>query len=137
MNLYFGRDPNAPNAGLPDIYYAAINRRGKTLVDAVPVVELNAPNAVDAAPSLRRDGLEIFFWSNREGNPDLFTSTRESILDPWSMPIRLDAPLSTAANDSQPKISWDARTLLFNSTREPTLGGIDIWTSTRTKIGRE
>lgn len=137
VNLYFNRGVGLPNAALPDIYCAAVSRKGKTLIDAVPVDELNVPGVTDSAVSLRRDGLEIFFFSTRGGNADLYTSTRESVLDPWSTPVKLDSPLSSSATDQQPRLSWDATTLLFASNRTPTTGGQDIYISTRYKIGRE
>lgn len=89
-----------------------------TFGHAQPVSELNAAGANDAAVSIRRDGLEIFFWSTRLGGLDLFTSTRQSVVDPWSDPARLEAPLSTAANDVTPSLSFDGRTLIFGSSRD-------------------
>ena len=46
------------------------------------------------------------------------TSTRQSVVDPWSDPARLEAPLSTAASDVAPSLSFDGRTLIFGSSRD-------------------
>jgi WD40 repeat protein len=128
-NLYFNRGVLA--AGQGDIYYASITRDGETLGDSVAVTELNS-SANDAAVSIRHDGKEIFFWSNRSGTQDLWTSTRQSQHDPWSPPTKLEAPISTASNELTPSLSFDGRTLIFSSNRTPTTGGNDLWMTTRT-----
>ena len=135
VNFYFNRGQlMGQNA---DIYCAAITRQGETLGDAQPVSELNAAGANDAAVSIRRDGLEIFFWSTRRlGGLDLFTSTRQSVVDSWSDPARLEAPLSTAANDVAPSLSFDGRTLIFGSSRDSANNTNDLYFATRT-IGWE
>jgi len=138
-NFYFVR---GPNSSAIDIYVAAITADGETLGPAVPIAELNDPNPAitDGHPSLRVDGREVFFYSNRAGSlgaSDLWRSMRRSVHDPWSPPENLGAPLSTAANDIQPSLSYDGRTLIFTSTRAGGLGGSDIWMSTRTSSGKE
>lgn len=136
-NLYFSHGPNSVAL---DIYVAPVNADGETLGPAVPVTELNDPNpaVTDAHPSVRVDGREIYFYSNRSGGlgaSDLFRSTRRSVHEPWSAPENLGPPLSTAANDIQPTLSYSGRTLVFASNRPGGLGGTDIWMSTRTPSG--
>ena len=65
--LYFARGDQP--SGNSDIYVATVNRTGEVLQPAVPVAELNsqsspstAANGNDAAPTIRIDGREIFFW---------------------------------------------------------------------------
>ena len=88
-------------------------------------------------PSIRHDGLEIFFHSLRPGsttnNLDLWVATRESVFDPWSEPINLGSPLNSDLVDVQAYISSDRETLFFASARLGTLGSADIYMSTRTK----
>ena len=120
-----------------DIYVAAITRDGETRGLAVVVSELYDANANDAAASVRTDGREIFFGSTRvtgAGGLDLWTSTRRSVHDAWSTPENL-ASLNSAASDQQPSLSSDGRTLLFASDRSGSIGGTDIWRSTRTSSG--
>ena len=136
-NLYFVRGPNSVAL---DIYVAPINTDGEARGPAVLVTELSNqdPAITDAHPSLRADGREIYFHSNRAGSlgaSDLWRSTRRSVHDPWSTPENLGAPLSSTANDVHPSLSHDARTLIFASTRAGGLGGSDIWMSTRTSSG--
>src|SRR5689334_7810445 len=76
-NLYFNRGVLA--LGQADIYYAPVTRDGQTRGPAVLVTELSDPTANDAAPSVRADGREMFFWSTRTGGlggQDLWVSIR-------------------------------------------------------------
>jgi hypothetical protein len=132
-NFYFNR---GPSQGAQDIYVASITRDGETRGSAELVSELSDPAANDAAASLRTDGREIFFGSTRllgAGGLDIWFSTRRSVHDDWSPPEPL-AALNSAANDQQPSLSSDGRTLLFASDRSG-IGGTDIWMSTRTPSG--
>ena len=135
-NLYFHRG-NGPTFGV-DLYVASIRRNGEIINAAELVPELSVEGANDAAPSLRRDGRVIYFWSfgpTRLGiSPlsDLWFSTREHVRAPWSSPRPVGAPISTPAGGTiQPSVSKDGRTLLYISTRPGGLGGQDIWMSTR------
>lgn len=127
-NFYFNR---GPSQAAQDIYAAAITRDGETRGPATLVSELSDATANDAAASLRTDGREIFFGSSRSGGIlDLWSSTRLSVHDPWSPPENV-VLLNSAANDQQPSLSSDGRTLLFASDRSGSIGGTDIWMSTR------
>lgn len=138
-NLYFNR---APAGGTHDIYYAGITRDGETRGPATLISELSYPGANDQGSTLRTDGREIFFFSNRpnavggSGN-DLWTSTRQSVHDPWSTPRNPGSPLNSAASEQQPGLSSDGRTLVFASSRSGSggFGGTDIYFSTRTPSG--
>jgi WD40 repeat protein len=133
-NFYFNR---GPSQAAQDIYVGAITQDGETRGPAVLVAELYDPAANDAAASLRTDGREIFFGSTRihgAGALDIWFSTRRSVHEPWSLPENLTS-LNSTANDQQPSLSSDGRTLLFASDRSGSLGGTDIWMSTRTPSG--
>jgi len=130
-NFYFNR---GPSQGAQDIYVASITRDGETLGSGVVVAELSDETANDAAATVRTDGREILFGSNRInglGGLDLWIATRPSVQDAWSPPENL-APLNSGANDQQPSLSSDGRTLFFASDRS---GNLDIWMSTRTPSG--
>lgn len=131
-NLYFVRGPNLSDL---DIFVASITASGETRGPAVPVAELNdATSGVSSVhPSVRTDGREVYFHSNRAGGLayDLWVSTRRSVHDPWSTPTNLATPLNSVANEFQPTLSFDARTLIFTSNRAGGLGGTDIWMATR------
>lgn len=90
--------------------------QGHTFGEPVLVADLNT-SAHEGKPSVRFDGREIVFFSNRgDGNFDLWHSTRRGAGQPWSEPVELVA-LNSAQNDSRPSLSPDGSVLLFDSTR--------------------
>ena len=135
-NFYFNRGPTSTSQ---DSYYAAVARDGETRGPAVLVSELSDPDSNDAASTLRTDGHEVLFYSNRAGGlgrNDLWVSTRQTVHDPWSPPLNPGPPLNTTAVDQQPGLSVDGRTLVFVSNRSGSIdGSLDIWISTRSPGG--
>jgi hypothetical protein len=125
-----------------DIYSAPITRDGVVLAAAAPVSELNDPTVNDAGLTVRRDGREIIFWSNRNSPPgtvqgDLFVSTRANVHDPWSPPVNLGPPVNSSEfHEISASLSDDGRTLLITRVPFNNVGGQDIWMSTRTPSGR-
>jgi hypothetical protein len=87
----------------------------------------------DMQPAIRRDGRELVFASNRPGSLgfDIWSASRESIADSWSVPVNLGSNVNSAANETRPSLSWDAKTLLFGTTRPGVEGVSDIYYSTR------
>jgi hypothetical protein len=102
---------------------------------AEPIAELNS-SVEDARPNVSRNGLEIFFDSNRAGGLggfDIWSSTRSSLADPWSPPVNLGPAVNTAAaNETRASLSWDGTTLLFGRAPGPE-GQTDIYITTRQK----
>ena len=130
--LFFGSDrPDGP--GLNDIYVSQL-LPDYSSGPARLVAELSSP-ADDLRPSVRFDGLEVFFFSNRPGSlgNDLWTATRETVFDFWSNIETLGTVVNSSANDTHPYIAPDRRTLYFASTRAGGSGGQDLWVSTRTR----
>jgi hypothetical protein len=128
--LYF----SSTRAGNGDIYVSAFD--GESFGAPVPAPGLNTA-ANEFRPNLRRDGLEIFFDSNRAGGVgglDLWTSTRASTSDPWSAPQNLGANVNSSANELRPSLSWDGTTLYFGSTRPGGEGSQDLYVTTRDKL---
>ncbi|MCA9299683.1 MAG: PD40 domain-containing protein, partial [Phycisphaerales bacterium] len=86
----------------------------------------------DYEPRLSADGSTLLFVRGKPGsNSDIFIATRT--LDGWSEPEPL--PINSPHNDLGPCLAPDNRTLYFYSDREGSLGGYDIWVSTRTDDG--
>jgi hypothetical protein len=126
--LYFS---STRAGGLGDIYVSGFD--GASFEAPVLAPGLNTAQD-DFRPNLRRDGLEIFFDSNRAGGSgglDLWTSTRASAADPWVTPTNLGAGVNSSANDLRPSLSWDGRTLYFGSLRAGGEGSQDLYLITR------
>ena len=103
---------------------------------AVLVTELSSVST-ENRPSIRRDGLEIFFQSNRMGSiglGDLWVATRESTLDAWSTPVNLGSIVNTTFIEQNAYLSSDNKTLFFSSDRPGGFGGLDLYMSTRTRL---
>jgi hypothetical protein len=125
-------DPSLYFSSGPEIYVSRQSDDG-SFGPAVAVPELNSP-AVDVQPNVRKDGREVVFASTRKAGAgqDLWSATRDSVDDPWSVPANLGPAVNTPDNETRPSLSWDGKTLYFG--RGPAVGGpADIFTSTRTR----
>lgn len=104
---------------------------------AAQVPELSSLST-DSRPSIRHDGLEIFFQSNRTGSfgtaLDLWVATRGSTFDGWSSPVNLGSTINTASIENNAYLSSDRLTLFFSSDRPGGFGGLDLYVTTRTKL---
>lgn len=128
-SLYF----SSTRAGSADIYLS--RSHGGSFGPPEAVSELNTV-AVDGQPNLRRDGLEIFFFSNRTGalGNDIYSATRKSTEDPWSSPVNLGPNVNSTASETRPSLSWDGTTLFFGSTRPGGDGDSDHYVTTRDRL---
>jgi hypothetical protein len=114
-----------------DIYVSRFSNETGTFEPPIPVAELNTESA-EWQPTLRKDGLEIFFARGVPGYPlDLYVATRETTQDLWSMPVNLTS-LNSTENEFRPTLSWDGTTLIFASERVGKQ--FDLFMSTRTKL---
>jgi Tol biopolymer transport system component len=115
-----------------DIYVSDLLPDG-TFGLARSVPELNTA-ANEIGISVRFDGLEAFVVSNRPGSLgiDVWTATRPTVLDPWSVPTNL-ALVNSVAEDLWPDIASDRETLYFMSNRAGGFGVFDLYVTTRTK----
>jgi hypothetical protein len=126
--------PGGP--GGPDIF-ASVRQEDGSFGSPVRVAELNSA-VQDARAAPRRDGREVFLFSNRAGSvgvTDLWASTREHRSDPWSTPVNLGPTVNSTSDELQPAISRDARTLFFASNRPGGSGLLDLYMITRAKGG--
>jgi hypothetical protein len=134
----FATDPPGEVTGDADIYRSEV--QGGAYGPAALVPNVNSAGN-DLQPNLRRDGLEIYFASNRSGTPgsfgtlggaDLFSASRTSAQEPWTTPLNLGATVNSATGDeTRPSLAWDALTLYFGSNRPGGEGSSDIFVTTR------
>jgi len=97
---------------------------------------VNSPFA-DNVPDVSRDGLSLYFSSNRPGGSgagDLWVSRRASVDDPWGVPVNLGPTVNSSAVDLGPNVSPDGHYLFFTSNRPGSLGLNDIWVSRRADV---
>lgn len=132
--LYFSSGLRPGGLGFGDIYVAR-GQVGGTFDPPTPVSEFNT-TFNEIRPKIRaRDGLEIFFDSNRPGSiggtPDLYSSTRACAFCPWSVPVNFGSAVNSAAIDGGPSLSLDGTELYFMSNRPGGWGDQDLYVITR------
>jgi len=112
LELYFVSDrPGALGGpGDQDIY---ISRRDSTNDDWGPPERVPPPISstfFDITPTISRDGLSLYFGSNRPGPfsppwPDLWVSRRASLNDPWAEPENLGSGINTPLFEASISVS--------------------------------
>ncbi|HEV2750027.1 MAG TPA: hypothetical protein VGV12_05820 [Gemmatimonadales bacterium] len=139
--LYYGSGPSG--VGGAEIYSSTLLPDG-TYGPGTPVIELNSPS-LDRQPAIGRDGLEIFFASDRLGTLgalDLWISTRATTRDAWSTPVNLGPTVNSTLIEARPAISFDGTTLYFQSNRPGAVGCssptgpcvFDLWVTMRSQL---
>src|SRR5687768_5501109 len=96
ISLYFTSN-RSQGLGGNDIYVSTLGPDGN-FSPPVLVAELSSISD-DQRPAIRRDGLEMFVTSNRQGTlgeMDLWVATRATTSDRWSIPENLGSPVNTA-----------------------------------------
>jgi hypothetical protein len=140
VTLYFGSDRTG-GIGDYDVYASVVGEDGY-FGPGLLVSEFSSPKR-DTRIFIRKDGLEAFITSSRDtgqGLIDIWTSTRETLSDPWPpAPIDVPSPINSKCDDGSPSLSRDGTTLYFFSNRTAGLecGNRDIWYATREKIKQE
>ena len=90
----------------------------------------------DACPTISKDGLSLYFRSNRpggEGGFDIWVSQRDSLEDPWQAPVNLGPVINGSANEYCTALSVDGYWMIFVSDRLGCgpQGTQDLWISHR------
>jgi WD40-like Beta Propeller Repeat len=115
-----------------------------TPVNLGPVVNAvcvpGTTNCNDERPNISKDGLSLYFSSDRPGGcggADIYVSERASVDSPWEAPFNLDTDrlghglpcvINSNANESAPNLTTDGHTLFFHSFRaNDNCGGGDIY----------
>jgi len=121
--LYF----SSTRTGSGDIYASAYDSGSFGVASLVPGLNTEF---VEGQPNVRKDGKEIFFFSNRPGaqGNDIYSATRSRSTHPWSEPVNLGTLVNSSESETRPSLSWNGKTLYFGSTRT---GFGDIYVTTR------
>lgn len=132
------------DCGGADIYFTRRNGDGGWLAPENLGCEVNSA-AGEASPSYVTAGKRhrLFFSSNRPGgfdsdpegttpDSDIYVSLKRA--DGSFAPAKLVPGLNTGVEDARPNVRTDGREIVFDSNREGTLGGFDIYSATRRTI---
>jgi hypothetical protein len=138
-SLYFNRNPNLPDDNDEDLYVSHRVGPHEEWGDPVPLATFNTPSFHERNAALSRDGLLLFFSSNRPGGfggLDLYFSRRMDRNDDlgWSAPANLGAAVNSAAADVGPAYVEDegGSTVLYFTSNRPApagFGAADIYVS--------
>jgi WD40-like Beta Propeller Repeat len=130
----FAPDAEGATVGDSDVYVSERHDGAYGTSELVPGVNTAFE---DGQPNLRRNGREIFFFSNRPGTlgmADIYAATRASTSEPWSQPVNLGPNVNSADGaETRPSLSWDGTTLYFGSTRPGGEGAADHYVTTRSR----
>jgi hypothetical protein len=102
-----------------------------TPVNLGPVVNSTSN---DQHPSISKDGLSLYFISNRPGGygaNDIWVTQRASVDDPWGPPQNLGPTINTEFNDFAPNLTIDGHHLYLNSDRPGGCGSSDLYVARR------
>lgn len=115
--LFFSSDHNGvAYTGSQDLYVSEMRPDG-SYGPGVPIAALNTTFA-DQQPNVSRDGLTIVFASDRDGNMDIFMSTRAKTTDAWPTPRNLSTQFAfptAGLAETRPSLSWDQQRLYYGA----------------------
>jgi len=120
LELYFESD-RLGGLGETDIWVTKRRTMADLWEPAVNLGTLVNDSQSDFGPCIFRDGLALYFSSNRSGGSggaDIYIATRITIEGPWEEPVNLGPIVNSSAWDQSPSITADGLSLFFGSNRE-------------------
>ena len=134
LSLYFASGPGRTGEiGGVDLWVttrASVNDQWREPENLGPRVN---SSYTDWSPNISTDGLMLLFMSNRpdhgseSDNYDIWVTTRQTVLDNWSEPVKLGAQINGPHIEGGPSLSADGSTLFFHSTRPGGPGFVNLW----------
>jgi len=130
-----------------DLWYSTRNA-DSSWSEPRSIKEINTKEFVEIDASFSPDGKALFFASDREGNigtfhhlgepfnggimgnMDIYVSTKINDTT-WSTPINLGKTINSNLCERSPFLHPDMKTLYFSSANYGSLGGLDVYKSTR------
>ena len=135
--FFVSRKTTADSCGLGDIYVTRLDHTGDWREPTHLACSPEGPNSAldEQGPSyVAADGLLLYFSRSSASVPgDIYVS--EKLADGSFGPASPVAELNSAGNDIQPNVRKDGREVVLSSNRSGTLGGQDVWVSTRDSVG--
>jgi Tol biopolymer transport system component len=131
LSLYFARDVDG-SGFFRDLMRSERGSRDDTFGTPSALSALNDPLWSELSPTLRPDGLELFFASSRPGGPGLFDIWQARRTNPgavFSNPQPVPE-INSAADESGITFTRDGAAIL-SSSRDGSLGGRDLWLARR------
>jgi len=135
LSLYF--NSNRPGGyGNYDLYVTTRKSVGEPWAEPVNLGSVVNSWADDISPSISADGLSLFFSdgdalgtvarADSYGGADIWVARRQSMSEPWGIPVSIDADINMSFIAGAPEISADGLTLLFSGYL-PNGGTNDLW----------
>lgn len=100
-------------------------------VNLGPVVNSSAN---DQHPAISRDGLSLYFASDRAGGSgglDLYVTRRNGLDAPWGAPVNLGPVINSPTMDLAPDLTDDGHHLFYHSGRPGGCGDLDLYETSR------
>jgi Tol biopolymer transport system component len=125
LTIMFGTSRTG-TTGQVDLFSSTRSNAQQAFPPPTVVDNINS-TAIDQAPFLTRDGLELYFASNRTGAFAIYQAKRTSVTIPFAAPTLIDL----GGGATSPVLSPDGLDLYFSSTRAGGNGLEDIWVAHR------
>jgi Tol biopolymer transport system component len=127
LRLYFARG----NDPMRDIYVATRATTADGFGSPTAVAPVNTPYFNEMLPRESPNGHELFFTSLRGANFfDIWVARRNDVAEAYGAPTVV-VELTTSSDENPGGLSSDGRMMVMTSKRTGTLGGQDIWTTSR------
>jgi Tol biopolymer transport system component len=129
LTLLLVSDRNLPT-GYNDIMMATRASLGDPFGSVSPIANVNS-SGVELLPQISRDGLRLYFSSDRGGDRDIWLSTRGDRNAAFSAPSRLGELSTNNAADFGPALDADELEAFVASDRPGGAGSMDLWRAVR------
>lgn len=118
------------------LYSTKINGQWSAPINMNELLKSETPGLVDKdlfPTSISHDGKDLYLYSSADYDGTIYTTRFENGI--WSPLVKLNENINTKYWESHATISHDNKKLYFTSNRKGSLGGLDIYVSSRDSIG--
>ena len=135
LTLYFSDTtrggPIPGNHGEEDMWMATRSNVVEKFGNVVNLGDGVNTEAYEDMGSVSRDGLTLYFGSNRSGNWDLYQATRTSSEEQFGNVTSLGNGVNSESIENSPRVSPDGLTIVYYHDEQ---GDHDIWMATRDHV---